>query len=147
MKPSAYILAVLCLMNGGLLHAASCVGLKNAQNTRLTGVFDNIKAAILSDTKERADCGSLASVLDKLSHHSKQGGLKLEEDKPLDVAKAQANLAEAMRNPAVLGRLKQLQNEVQDQNVRLVYEAAIFDEEGYYGARELRIEQLQQRLK
>ncbi|MGZ5631747.1 MAG: hypothetical protein ACXWIP_12995 [Burkholderiales bacterium] len=40
-----------------------------------------------------------------------------------------------------------MRREVQDENMRLAYEAAILDEEGYYNARDLRIMQLSDRLK
>jgi hypothetical protein len=86
-------------------------------------------------------------VLDSVVNTRKTGGRKLEEDRPFNSGEAQANLAEAQGDPAVSQRLQQVRKEVPDSNQRLVYEAAILDEEGYYSARDLRIRQLQQQLK
>jgi hypothetical protein len=151
MRASAYLCATVCLatvyiIGVGLVEAKNCVGLdKKVSDTK--GVFANIIAAIRRDTTDRAACGSLASVMDKAIRRNKVGGRQLETDRPLDVKQAQANLEAAYRDPAIRSRLEQVAQEVQDENVRLVYEAAILDEEGYYSARELKIEQLLQRVK
>jgi hypothetical protein len=92
------------------------------------------------------DCASLISVLQKISGRTVTGGRKLENDKPFDPLAAQANLAAAMRDANVAPRIKQVQSEFRDENLRLFYEAAILDEEGFYPARDLRVQQLQQQL-
>lgn len=94
--------------------------------------------------KPQADCGSLLSVLDRLLNTHKTGGRKLEEDRPFNAQAAQANLAQAQADPEVRPRLEKIRKEVADPTRRLVYEAAVFDEEGYYGARDLRINQIKQ---
>jgi hypothetical protein len=152
MRTSAYVCATVCLatvymIGVGLVEANSCVGLDKVKVSDTKSVFANIKAAIRRDAADRAACGSLASVLDKAIRRNKIGGRQLETDRPLDVKQAQANLEAAYRDPAISSRLEQVAQEVQDENVRLVYEAAILDEEGYYSARELKIEQLLQRAK
>lgn len=144
MKPSMLIFATACLIHGQPSQAANCIGLQALQEAGRIGTF---ATAIAGDRSERADCGSLLSVLNNIFYHTRSGGRKLEEDKPFDPVKAQANVDLAMRDPALRGRLKQLHSEVQDHDLQLIYEAAILDEEGYYGARDLRITQLQQQLK
>ncbi|MNC79939.1 hypothetical protein D3C75_1325740 [compost metagenome] len=56
-------------------------------------------------------------------------------------------MTKAQADPEVRPRLEKIKKEVSDPTRRLVYEAAVFDEEGYYGARDLRINQLKQQLK
>lgn len=94
--------------------------------------------------KPQTECGSLLSVLDRLSNTRKAGGRKLEEDRPFNAQAAQADLAKAQADPEVRQRLEKIRKEVTDPTRRLVYEAAVFDEEGYYGARDLRINQIKQ---
>jgi phage terminase small subunit len=79
-------------------------------------------------------------------NREKTGGRKLEPEKPLDPKKAQANLEAALKDPAIRARLDNARAEIKDENVLLAYEAAVFDEEGYYDARELKIQQLLQQL-
>jgi hypothetical protein len=98
--------------------------------------------------KERANsglasCGSLTTVWGKITRQGKTGGRQLEKDRPLNVAEAEANLATALKNPVVRERLDRVAMEVDDPGARLVYEAAILDEEGFYAARDLKIQQLQ----
>ncbi len=152
MRASAYVCATVCLatvymIGVGLVEAKSCVGLDKVKESDVKGVITSIVAAIRRDAADRAVCGSLASVVDKVIRRGKIGGRQLEADRPLDMKQAQANLEAAYRVPAIRSRLEQVGREVQDENVRLVYEAAILDEEGYYSARELKIEQLLQRAK
>ncbi|MNE85769.1 hypothetical protein D3C80_1828040 [compost metagenome] len=75
------------------------------------------------------------------------GGRKLEEDRPYNPSQAQANYAQAQADPDVRQRLDAVGKEVSDGNLRLLYQAAILDEEGYYGARDMLVRQLRQQLK
>ncbi|NUU39291.1 hypothetical protein [Pseudomonas sp. C2B4] len=97
--------------------------------------------------KPQAECGSLLSVLDRLTNTRKAGGRKLEEDRPFNAQAAQADLAKAKADPEVRQRLDKINKEVSDPTRRLVYEAAVLDEEGYYSARDLRINQIKQQHK
>jgi hypothetical protein len=92
-------------------------------------------------------CGSISTVVAKIINRNRTSGRKLEDDKPLNLAEAQKNLAAAMRDPNVRRRIEQSRRNIQDENLRLVYEAAILDEEGYYHARDLRVQQLSERVK
>jgi hypothetical protein len=126
-----------------------CVGLVELQNQNppSTSLMKNILSLFRSDMVQTLPaCSAANGVLNKVNNHTVRGGTRLETEKPLDPAKAQANLQAALSNPSVKGRLAELQRIVKDDNTRLFFEAAIFDEEGYYGARELRIQELQQRL-
>lgn len=127
-----------------------CKGLKDLQangGVSSSNAFMHLLNAVWGDDQARADCGSLTSVLDSVANRKKIGGRKLEEDRPFDPNEAQANLVEAQSDPAVRQRLEQIRKDVPDSNQRLLYEAAILDEEGYYSARDMHIRQLQQQLK
>jgi hypothetical protein len=91
-------------------------------------------------------CGSFLTVIGKLISRDVTAGRRLEKDRPFNPAAAQADVDAALRNPDVRKRIDALRREVPDETVRLMYEAVVFDEEGYYDARELRIQQLRQRL-
>lgn len=123
-----------------------CTGLNNILKglPESGGFGTSIKAWLKIDT---ADCGSLTSVTDKLVHRNKTSGKRLEKEKPFDPKEAEANLNTALADPAIQARLNKLKQAVPDENGRLFLEAAILDEEGYYPARELRIQQLLEKMK
>lgn len=125
-----------------------CVGLSNILKDapRKVSFFEIVASAVKTDS-EGAGCSSLTSVMDKVIHRSRISGRRLENEKPLNITDAEANLAVALRTPAILARLEKLKQEVPDEKVRLYLEAAILDEEGYYNARELRIQQLMEKIK
>ena len=104
----------------------------------------------LPSLQEKAKAGgcssSYASVIGKLMNRETTAGRRLEKARPFNPATAQANVDAALRNPDVRKRIDALRSEVPDETVRLLHEAAVFDEEGFYDARELRIHQLRQRL-
>ncbi|QCY11764.1 MULTISPECIES: hypothetical protein [Pseudomonas] len=137
----------LLLLFGTSAMGEQCKGLQALNLKSRSSAWDRVVAAFSSDVSKPVECGSLVSVLDSVANTHKVGGRKLEEDRPFNPQQAQANLAEAQKDPAVRKRLEQLRKDVPDATQRLIYEAATFDEEGYYGARDLRINQLQQQLK
>ncbi|SCY31667.1 hypothetical protein SAMN05216420_104218 [Nitrosospira sp. Nl5] len=146
MKAAAWLSLGLFLTGVGAAHAAE---LECDPSIKETGVPDAlwiVFKSVINDHSYSVPCESLALVLRKLAGHSKTGGRRLEEDKPLNTQQAQGNLREALSNPEIRARIEKMQSEVKDENARLVYEAAILDEEGYYDARELKIQQLQQKL-
>jgi hypothetical protein len=91
-------------------------------------------------------CASFWTVIGKVIGRETTAGRRLEKDRPFNQAAAQANVDAALRNPDVRKRIEALRSEVPDETVRLMFEAIVFDEEGYYDARELRIRQLRQGL-
>jgi hypothetical protein len=134
------LLIVTSVIAAGFAHAGeSCVGLTDLQK--------QLQANVSSNPLSWVGCGSLTSVFKRLIAGKRKGGRRLEEDRPFNVAEAQANVEAALRDPEVGRKLERTRSEVQDENLRLAYEAAIFDEEGFYGARDLRIQQLSERLK
>jgi hypothetical protein len=134
MRVALIVMLVLSLSALGhdLGHAAECVGLAPEVSKQ-----DSTLAA----------CSSLTSVWAKVTKQKKVGGRQLEKERPLNPAEAQANLAAAQKDPAIRARLERAAKEIADPIVRLVYEAAILDEEGFYAARDLKIQQLQQAQK
>lgn len=148
MKPSKIGMSAIVLLMVGptQVFGVDCKGLKDL-NIGLSGPIQQLVSAVKGDSKARADCGSLASVLDRVVNTRKRGGRKLEDERPLDPNEAQANLAQAQSDPAVRRRLEQIRKDISDEPQRLLYEAATLDEEGYYSARDMRIRELQQRLR
>jgi hypothetical protein len=139
MKPAHWALVIVVFWTANVSVAKDeCAGLKSIQD-RLVGTSQ-------AQGKADAPCGSLRSVLDRLANWNKTGGRKLEEAKPFNQAAAQANLDKALSDAGISRRFNQLKLEVANDKERMVYEAAILDDEGYYDARDLRIRQLQQLL-
>lgn len=131
----------------GLAQAEVCSFKAGSSNSigrfkALTALYEAFRNA----QSRGAPCGSLAAVLHKLPNRSVDGGRRLEKDKPFDPVEAQANMDLALQDPEIRTRIENIRSEVEDENVRLVYEAAIYDDEGYYDARELIIQQLRQKL-
>lgn len=130
----------------------SCTGLAQAEvcpfkaSSNSTGRFKALAALFETAPARGAPCGSLAAVLHRLSHRSVEGGRRLEKDRPFDPVEAQANMDLALQDLEIRTRIENIRSEVEDENVRLVYEAAIYDDEGYYDARELVIQRLRQKL-
>ncbi len=134
-------IAMLLLPAAMTAMAQDCKGLQDlpANLAKLAQATENGPA--------QSDCGSLASVFSRLASTRKVGGRKLEEDRPFNAQASQSDLASAEADPEVRPRLEKIRKEVTDPTQRMVYEAAVLDEEGYYGARDLRINQIKQQLK
>lgn len=126
------------------VHAQKCIGLLDIEVR--AGASHALVAFIKSFAASKPPCGSGKAVLSRVVSRDKTGGRKLEPEKPLDSRKAQANLDAALKDPGIKARIDQARAEISDENVLLAHEAAILDDEGYYDARELKIQQLLQRL-
>ncbi|KIY42253.1 MULTISPECIES: hypothetical protein [unclassified Pseudomonas] len=135
-------IAMLLLPASTAAMAQDCKGLQD-----LPAHLAKLAAQTTENGPAQSDCGSLASVFSRLASTRKVGGRKLEEDRPFNAQAAQSDLASAEADPEVRPRLEKIRKEVTDPTQRLVYEAAVLDEEGYYGARDLRINQIKQQLK
>jgi hypothetical protein len=128
-----------CLISSAPAWAGeSCPGLAQLQN---------MLRASASGKGPAVACGSWTTVVGRILRTDRPGGRRLENERPLDVREAQRNLDSALKSPEVREKMEQLRREVQDDNLRLAYEAAILDDEGYYLARDLRIQQLSERIK
>lgn len=144
MKRVAISFVVIALGYASLTLSAECSGLEAFKNSGAPSLTANLAGLVgRSPDHARPNCASLIAVLSRIADRQKTGGRRLEPDKPLDPREAQANITKATRDPAINARLRQVQGEVKDERLRLLYEAAIFDEEGYYSARDLRLQQLQ----
>jgi hypothetical protein len=113
-----------------------------------TGVTDALLILITSVMANplTAQCETLARVLNEMASRGEAGGKRSKKDKPFDPLKAEANSKKALADPEIRSRIEKIHADVVDEGARLVYEAAIFDEQGYHDARELKLRQLQQRL-
>lgn len=137
-------LAALILLAPGFAYSSDCTGNLTDQRS-LPG---NLIAALrpVRSGGDMPACDSLRAVLGKLSHGERTGGRKLEGDRPFDEAAALKDLEAARRDPPIRNRIEKIRREVVDENARLALEAAVMDEEGHYGGRELLIRQLRQKL-
>jgi hypothetical protein len=91
-------------------------------------------------------CTSLNAVIKRLFSTTKAGGRKLENDKPLDVAAAEAERKKALADHDYVDMLKPLLADETDPVRRLLLEAAVLDDFGYYQARDLLLQQIATRL-
>lgn len=87
-------------------------------------------------------CSAVIKVLAQLQATKKPGGRKLHEGKPLDRAAAQAELLKARSDPDFTRKLTAVSEGVTDPTGRLVVEAALLDDEGYFAARQLLMEDI-----
>lgn len=125
---------------------AQCRGLAAVSGFSKEQLRSNLSS--LGDTAKAGGsaCAAFWTVIGKVAGRDTTAGRRLETDRPFNPSAAQANMDKALRDPAVRKRIEALRRDVPDETVRLMYEAVVFDEEGYYDARELRVQQLRQRL-
>jgi hypothetical protein len=145
MKLGIRFLVVLSLVVPGVAAGKECRGLDRVQTGEAKSVVASLIAAVRQNASDVADCGSLASVAARLARQGRAGGRQLEKDRPLNVAEAQAELQAASRQSAVRAQLDQVSQEASDANLRLMYEAAVLDQHGFYKARDLKIQELLRR--
>lgn len=132
------IIAVFIAGTSSVGAATPCTGLMP-----LPPKLDGFVSSFLA---KKPPCGSAKLVLQRIGGRAVAGGRKLEPDKPLDMRRAQQDLDMALRDPEVRKLMEQAEREIPDINVRLAYEASILDDNGFYSARELKLQQLLQRI-
>lgn len=144
MRAIGGVLAVVSMVaaSGAVAQATQCVGLMQIPPNASTGLIAFIK----SFADSNPPCGSGKTVLNQVLKRDKTGGRKLEPDAPFDEARAQANLAAALRDPAVKQGFAQARTRARDETVRLAYEAAVLDDAGFYEARDLKLRELARRI-
>lgn len=120
--------------------AQRCKGLPDV--TAASSAMQAVFKALLDSS---VACDSIGAVFDRATNRKRTGGRRLETDRPFDATAAQANLEAALRDPAVKARIDHGRARITDPITLLAYEAAVFDEEGFYAARDLRVQQLQQK--
>lgn len=136
------VLLLALAASTSLIHAAECsppAQVKAAQGNSVAQVF---AAVFLGAPAKGVDCGSIASVWQKVVLREKTGGRKLEPDGALDMNAARQEWREAQRNPVIAGRLDAVQKNTGNPAEIAIYQAAILDEEGLYAARDARIGEL-----
>ena len=143
------MLAILAMVMVKFTYAGDdCVGLsKVLPATPLQKSFIEAVIDLWKSNPDKASCSSYASVADAAINGNKISGRRLEDKKELNIAQAQANLDKALADPAIRKRIEAVNEQVSDDKVRMYLEAVILDEEGFYGARNLRIKQLGDKLK
>lgn len=130
---------------------AECVGLSKqlgqAEKSVLANIWGSIQLLVSSEEPVKEDCGSLATVIDHLTNRKRTGGRRLEEEKPLDVQAARADLDKAMQDEEIRARLDKARATFPDETAAMIYQAAILDAAGHYAARDLIVSQLVERNK
>lgn len=137
--------AVLCIAGACLVPFAgradtagtSCLKGKQAEAVRSSSLFDALKSAL-----NGPQCAGLVKVLTKLQASAVPGGRKLKEARPLDRAAAQAELAKARSDPEFTRLLASASQGVTDPTGRMVVEAALLDDQGYFDAHQLLMEDI-----
>ncbi len=100
-------------------------------------------AAVYPQLQSRpALCNSLLKILARLASGQKAGGRKLEGDKALDVAAAQRERQTALAEAGFRAEFEALTDEENDAVRKLVLEAALLHNHGFYLARDLLLRQL-----
>lgn len=139
-----FLAAMIFLAQG--VAGAECLD-KDRTESRIWPGFDVLIAALTPvSPKDASSCDSLRLVLRKIKDNKRIAGRQLEGEKPFDQMSAQKDLDVARREPPIRSRIENIRREVADENARLALEAAVLDEEGHYGGRDLLILQLRQRL-
>lgn len=104
-------------------------------------------ASLASKAFDTERCDSLISVWKKLFNRSQIGGRQLEEKQALNPRAAQQEIDQARMDPVLRAELDKIRQSEADPWRRQLLEAALFDDEGLYLARDLRIQELQGKLK
>ncbi|NJO13094.1 MAG: hypothetical protein HC872_06095 [Gammaproteobacteria bacterium] len=141
--PIASLLALLLACSA--TQATECVGL--IENLKQESREQSGWRAMLSQLLDGQHCSSARTVLDKYRNRKVVAGRKLEDDKPLDVAAAQANLDQALADPAISDLFAKARAATSDEIALTLYQATILDAEGYYLARDLLVRRLSEKGK
>ena len=146
--------ASLALLVSGQAFSAGCDGLaaklrsKEASDPKTKGFF--AKFLVLIDqadpTPENVDCNSVVVAVQSLVNPKRTGGRSLEPYAGLDRAAAQAEVDSALQKPEVQQAVEAIHHKYTDEEVRLLMEAAVFDDDGSYAARDLRLAQLREKI-
>ncbi|MDP1901893.1 MAG: hypothetical protein Q8K96_15765 [Rubrivivax sp.] len=99
-------------------------------------------AAFLTAPWDSTRCSSVLSVLKMAGSTTKTGGRKLEDDKVLDLAAAEQERSKAQADPSFAAELAAELAGESDAARRVLREAAILHDHGFYKARDLLLAQL-----
>ena len=115
-----------------------CLKGKEADRLRTSDFFEAVKLAMVGE-----QCSSVLRVLSELQSKRVSGGRKL-HDKPFDRAAAQKELQAARADAGFVATLGTALQGISDANARKGVEAAVLENLGYFGARQLLVEELMQ---
>jgi hypothetical protein len=113
-----------------------CIKAADAPRLRTSGFWEAVYEAF-----NGPQCQSVVRVLMQLQDGKKEGGRKL-HDKPLNKAAAEKELAEARADPDFKAQLDAALRGVNEPAGRRIVEAAVLEDLGYFGARELLVNEL-----
>lgn len=116
--------------------AAEPACLKSVDHLRSSSLFQALKTAFTGE-----QCSSVLRVLGELQKGKSAGGRKLKPGQ-FDRAAAEKELAAARADPAFTENLRTASSGVADPAARKVVEAALLEDAGYFGARELLMNEL-----
>lgn len=137
----AFVVAVGCWL-GLSLAATSAAG---AASEPCQKAVDQLRSSSLLDALVTAvkgpQCSSVIRVLGELQKGKSAGGRKLKPGQ-FDRAAAEKELVAARADPAFKESLRAALNGVTDPAARKVVEAAVLEDAGYFGARELLMNEL-----
>ncbi len=143
-RRSIALLAALLVAASSAAPAADCESAKKVDEKSLT----ESQREFLKTLQERnPPCPTFTAVVRRLVANEKRGGFRLEDGRPLDVDAARAELARAMKDPEIAGRLAAARKTEKTEPLRLAFEAGILDEEGFYAASSLKVQELQAQLR
>jgi hypothetical protein len=134
------IMAAALLAANSLPYAAPeipCLKGKQAELVRASWLIEAIGKAWSGP-----QCAQLARVVAQLQGRSVSGGRKLHGDKPLDQQAARQELQAARADAQFMRKLDIAAEGVTDPTARLAVEAALLDDEGYFSARQLLIDEI-----
>lgn len=116
----------------------SCVSGPAAEKLRSSQFFQAVW-----DAFRGPQCANVVRVLSELQSKPVAGGRKL-HDKPFDRAAAQKELQAARADSEFVAKLGPALQGISDANARKVVEAAVLEDLGFFGARQLLMEELAQ---
>jgi hypothetical protein len=134
------------------VHADQCIGIPENQFDKIPPGESRLQTAIKyffygpPDQKTKDECDSLRSVARLIMERNVTGGKKLKDNEVFDPVKAKKELDLALGDPAVKATLDSARAKITDDDEWLYYQAAVFDAEGFYAARDLRIMEIKQKL-
>ena len=130
---SIFVLPIAAASPGDATACDLPAQLQAAQTNSLVRAF---RSVFLGAAAKGIDCGSIASVWQKVALSTKTGGRKLEANAPLDINVARQQWEGALRDKTVAARLNAAASGTESAAEVAIYQAAILDEEGLYSARD-----------
>lgn len=141
--PCTALVAMLAL--AGIVRADECLGLyKKVDEKTNTSTWDKLK--LIAGDMLASGCSSASTVANQTLGRNRTARMRLEDAQAYDAAAAQADFDKAMQDPAVQEQLAAAKDQIADADSWQLYQATVFDNEGYYDARNLVVRQLQQKL-